>query len=68
MSDTVQNGKGDRARNNYSEQFRRNYDLIFGAARNGGALKGGGAHRGGPNAASAASETKGDPPKESFSE
>jgi hypothetical protein len=37
MSNTVQNGKGDKARNNYSEQFRQNYDLIFGTKRAAGA-------------------------------
>ena len=28
MSDTVQNGKGDRPRNNFSEEFRKNFEAI----------------------------------------
>lgn len=68
MSDTVQNGKGDRARNNYSEEFRRNYDLIFGKTRNGGGFKSDATPTGGSDANRAPSETKDTAPKESFSE
>jgi len=32
---TINNGKGDRPRNNSSEKFRKNYDEIFKSVANG---------------------------------